>query len=97
MLDIMGDNNDVLPDPNNDNAVEAAQDPAVQVPVQGQEEKNKRWKLKNANMRIVDICTQTKPGGREYLVIKMEFQFTNRAKEHTTKVVGRLLFRRLDI
>ena len=87
----MGDDNVVVPNPDNANAEDVAQAPAEEAGAggQGQNQNNKRWKLKNANMRIIDVCTQTKPGGRDCLVIKMEFKFTNRAKEYMTKVVGR--------
>ena len=51
---------------------------------------DKKWKLKNAEMRIIDVLTkQTSSNSTSsYLVIKMEFKLKNRAEENNTKVAG---------
>ena len=48
----------------------------------------KRWKLKNADMRILDVFKKTKSGGSVMLVVKMEFTLKNISLQNKTKVAG---------
>ena len=52
--------------------------PVEQDPVpESQSKSKKRWKLKNAEMRILDVFTKIKPGGSKMLVVRMEFTLKN--------------------
>ena len=55
---------------------------------QSQSKTKKRWKLKNADMRILDVFKKTKAGGAVMLVVKMEFTFKNSSMQNKTKVAG---------
>ena len=53
--------------------------------------KDKKWKLQNAEMRIMDIYTKKKSGAaQDVLLLKLEFTLKNRAAGDRVKVVGKL-------
>ena len=59
-------------------------------PSQSKSKVDKKWKLKNADMRILDVITKqtASSSSSSYLVIKMEFILKNQAEENATKVAG---------
>ena len=70
--------------------------PEVEAPPPGPEASqskskvDKKWKLKNADMRVLDVITKqtASSSSSSYLVIKMEFILKNQAEENATKVAG---------
>ena len=59
---------------------------------QTQNKSEKKWKLKNAELNIIDVYPKKTSGSVAPLVIRMEIKLKNRAKEDSTKIVGEFHF-----
>ena len=67
-------------------------DPTQNSQGQTQNKSEKKWKLKNAELNIIDVYPKKTSGSVAPLVIRMEIKLKNRAKEDSTKIVGEFHF-----
>ena len=57
-----------------------------------QSKSERKWKLKNAELKFLDVYPKKTSGSVAPLVIRMEIKLKNRAKEDSTKIVGEYHF-----
>jgi hypothetical protein len=67
-------------------------DPSQNSQSSTQTKSERKWKLKNAELKILDVYPKKTSGSVAPLVIRMEIKLKNRAKEDSTKIVGKYHF-----
>ena len=67
-------------------------DPSQNTQSSTQSKSERKWKLKNAELKFLDVYPKKTSGSVAPLVIRMEIKLKNRAKEDSTKIVGEYHF-----